>query len=78
MQQARDVVLNTTDSSNARLRPVPISSVRVNETGFWHHWREVVRDTSLERQFEHCETTGRLDNFRRASGRPPSTPAHRR
>lgn len=69
MQQGRDVVLDTTGSSNARLRPVPISAVRVNEKGFWHHWREVVRDTSLERQFEHCEETGRLDNFRRASGR---------
>ncbi len=69
MQQVRDVVVNTTESSNARLRPVPISAVRVGAAGFWHHWREVVRDVSLERQFEHCEHTGRLDNFRRASGR---------
>ena len=69
MQQARDVVLNTANSPNAVLRPVPISAVRVDQDGFWHHWREVVREQSLERQFEHCESTGRLDNFRRASGR---------
>ncbi len=68
MKTKCDVVIDTSRSPNAKLRPVPISAVTVGD-GFWRHWREVVRDVSLERQFHHCEATGRIDNFRRASGR---------
>ena len=68
LTKSGDVVVDTSNSPNAKLRPVPISQITVGD-GFWRHWREVVRNVSLERQIEHCQATGRIDNLRRASGR---------
>ena len=62
------IVLDSRRSPHARLRPVPIGAVRV-EGGFWGPWLERVRKVTLPEQHARLEETGRLDNFRRASGR---------
>jgi DUF1680 family protein len=63
------VVVETTHSPHARLRPVPITDVRLADR-FWEPRRAVNREKTLASQFQHCEETGRLDNFRRAARKP--------
>jgi DUF1680 family protein len=62
------VVVDTSNSLHARLKPVPISAVNLTDS-FWEPRRRVNRKVTLPSQFRHCEETGRLDNFRRASGK---------
>jgi len=64
----RSVVVDTTQSPNAKLRPVPISTVKM-EDGFWEPRLKLMRDVTLPSQYDIIEETGRLDNFRRASGK---------
>jgi DUF1680 family protein len=61
-------VVNTTDSPHTRLRPLPLSDVKLSD-GFWEPRRKINREVTLPSQFEHIEKTGRLDNFRRAAGK---------
>ncbi|GAB4453604.1 MAG: glycoside hydrolase family 127 protein [Armatimonadaceae bacterium] len=63
-------VVDTSASPFARLRPVGTESVRLSDS-FWEPRREINRNTTLPTQFHHIEETGRLDNFRRASGKRP-------
>ena len=64
----RGIVVNTTSSSKAVRMSVPMSAVTFRDT-FWEPRRETTRHNSIRRQLELSEQTGRLDNFRRASGR---------
>jgi uncharacterized protein len=64
----RDVVVDTSRSPYARLRPVPVGAVRLDDP-FWAPRMRVNRDVTLPRQHRQCEETGRIDNFRRASGK---------
>jgi DUF1680 family protein len=64
----RTVVVDTSRSPYARLRPVPLAAVRIDD-GFWTPRLRTVRQVTLRQQYEQCERTGRLDNFRRAAGK---------
>ena len=62
----RGVVVDTGKSPHSLLRPVPIASARI-EDEFWTPRRRAMREAGIPRQFEMCEATGRIDNFRRLS-----------
>ncbi|MBN1260039.1 MAG: glycoside hydrolase family 127 protein [Anaerolineae bacterium] len=64
----RPVLVDTTTSSHARLRPVPLDAVTLHD-GFWAARLRQNREVILPSQFPILEETGRLDNFRRAAGR---------
>jgi uncharacterized protein len=49
------------------LHSVPLTSFRL-ANGFLRERIEVVRSVTLGQQYEQCEQTGRIDNFRRAAG----------
>ncbi|MBA3945049.1 MAG: glycoside hydrolase family 127 protein [Herpetosiphonaceae bacterium] len=61
------VVVDTTHSPYARLRPVPLTAVTLTDT-FWTPRRRTNREVTLPAQYQLCEETGRIDNFRRAAG----------
>ena len=61
-------VVDTSLSPRTKLRPVPLDAVQLTDQ-FWVPRRRINRETTLPSQFQHLETTGRLDNFRRASGK---------
>jgi DUF1680 family protein len=61
-------VVDASRSPHANLRPEPQNAVRLTDA-FWQPRREANRTVTLPSQFRHIEETGRLDNFRRASGR---------
>lgn len=61
-------VVDTSRSPHARLRAVPLTAVRLRDD-FWQPRRAINRSVTLPAQYEHCEATGRIDNFRRASGK---------
>ncbi len=67
MPKPAAVIVDTTRSPHARLRPVPMDAVRL-EDNFWEPRRRINRETTLPSQYKHLETTGRLNNFRRAAG----------
>ena len=50
------------------LQAVSWKNVRI-EGGFWGTRLQVNREVTLEHQYEQIEETGRIDNFRRASGK---------
>ena len=62
------VVVDTSKSKHTRLWPVPVTAVRL-EDGFWAPRRRTNQAVTLPGQYQHLEETGRLDNFRVASGR---------
>ena len=61
-------VLDTSRSPHALLRPLPLGAMRV-EGGFWAPRLERLRSVTLPQQHRQLEQSGRVDNFRRASGR---------
>jgi DUF1680 family protein len=61
-------VVDTSRSRYTKLRPLSLTDVRLSD-GFWETRRRLNRETTLPSQFEYLEETGRLDNFRRASGK---------
>ena len=61
-------VVDTSRSPHARLRPVPLASVRLDDA-FWAPRRRVNRERTLPSQYRHLEATGTIDNFRRAAGK---------
>lgn len=67
-EPAGPVVVDTTHSAHARLRPVPITDVKITDR-FWEPRRAINRATTLASQHHYCEETGRIDNFRRAAGK---------
>ncbi len=64
----RPVITDTRRSPHAGLQPVPIDAVTLTDE-FWAPRRALNREVTLRTQYEHLESTGRLDNFRRAAGR---------
>ena len=59
----------TARSPYARLRPIPIGSVQLEDT-FWAPRRRLLEEITRPGQYRLLEETGRLDNFRRAGGKP--------
>lgn len=64
----RSAVVDTRRSPHSRLRPVPLGAVRLDDA-FWAPRLRTVRSVTLRQQYERCEQTGRIDNFRRAAGK---------
>lgn len=62
------VVLDTSRSPESRLKPVPLTAVRIDDE-FWAPRIRTTRAVTLPSQYEQCEASGRIDNFRRAAGR---------
>jgi DUF1680 family protein len=63
----RAVVVDTSRSPNARLRPLAIDAVTLDDA-FWSPRLRVNHAVTLAAQYRQCEETGRIDNFRRAAG----------
>ena len=72
---ARPVLVDTSRSRYAKLRPVPISDIQLADT-FWRPRQQRNRTHTLPTQYQQCEATGRIDNFRRASGKKQGVPFH--
>ena len=66
--QPYPVVVDTTKSPYARLKPVPINAVTINDD-FWAPRQRVNRQLTLPAQYRLLEEPGRIDNFRRAAGK---------
>ncbi len=66
--QPSAVVVDTSRSPYARLRPVPLTAVTLTDD-FWAPRRRVNREVTLPSQYRLLEETGRIDNFRRAAGK---------
>jgi uncharacterized protein len=66
--QGQAVAVDTARSPHVRLRPVPLDAVDLADD-FWEPRRRINREVTLPLQYSHLEETGRLDNFRRASGK---------
>lgn len=64
----RSAVVDTSRSPHARLRPTSIGAFRLDDA-FWSPRLRTTREVTLRQQFEQCELTGRIDNFRRAAGK---------
>jgi len=60
-------IINFTDSSKNKLTPCPISSVKIK--GFMKDYLETMLKVTIPSQYELLESTGRIDNFRIASGK---------
>jgi DUF1680 family protein len=67
-QPASPLVLKTARSPKVRLQSLPLTAVSLQDN-FWQPRQQVNRHTTLGGQYQHCETTGRIDNLRRAAGR---------
>jgi DUF1680 family protein len=61
-------VVDTRRSPFCRLHPLPLTALRP-EDGFWGPRLRTVAQVTLRQQYEQCERTGRIDNFRRAAGK---------
>lgn len=62
------IIVDTTRSPFAKLRPVPIENVRL-EDDFWAPRLKMIQDVTLPSQYKLLYDTGRVFNFRRASGK---------
>jgi hypothetical protein len=62
------VIVDTSSSPHARLRPVAVDAVRLRDD-FWAPRMVALREVTLPTQYDLMEETGRIDNFRRASGK---------
>lgn len=60
------VVVDTTKSPRARLRPVPVNTVKLRDS-FWMKRIEVLRKVTIPTQYEKLEETGRIENFRKVA-----------
>jgi uncharacterized protein len=67
------VVIDTSRSKHARLSSVPVGAVELTGS-FWGERRRVLREVTLPAMYSRLEETGRIDNFRRASGKRPDLP----
>ncbi|MBC8136526.1 MAG: glycoside hydrolase family 127 protein [Fibrella sp.] len=66
-------VVDTSHSPHARLRPVAIDAVHLNDD-FIEPRRKTNRLVTIPSQFDHLETTNRLRNFRRVIDNTPEIP----
>lgn len=63
-------VVDTRRSPFCPLRPLPLTALQPVD-GFWGPRLQTVAQITLRQQYEQCERTGRIDNFRRAAGKKP-------
>ncbi len=68
VRRTSPVVVNTSHSAFAQLRPVPASSVHFNDA-VWAPRIVAVREVMLPSQLRSLEETGRMANFRRGAGK---------
>ena len=61
-------VVDTSKSKYAKLKPVPLNSVKLTDS-FWANRIKLMREVTLPLQYQIMEETGRLDNFRIAAGK---------
>jgi DUF1680 family protein len=61
-------VVDTTSSPHARLRPVAVRAVRLDDP-VWAPRQRTNREVTILTQHDRNEETGRIDNFRRAAGK---------
>jgi len=61
-------VVDSSKSPYAKLLPVPVENVRL-EDSFWVPRQRILREVTLPSQHKLLEDTGRVFNFRRASGK---------
>jgi len=61
-------VIDTSKSKHTVFHPVSIDKVRFTDK-FWNNYREMNKKVMLPAQYHLSEETGRIDNFRRASGK---------
>src|SRR5579871_2127862 len=61
-------VVDLSRSPYAALHPASIAAVRLQDS-FWTPRIERNREVTLQAQLQQCEETGRIANFRRASGK---------
>jgi DUF1680 family protein len=61
------IIVDTTKSPHAALQPVGLTEVTLSDS-FWAPRRQTNRERTIPQQYRQCEATGRIDNFRRASG----------
>ena len=62
------IVVDTSASPHARLKPVPLPAVVLTD-GFWAPRLRTNREVTIPSQYRLLEETGRLANFTRAAGR---------
>ncbi len=67
MTKPAAVIVDTSRSPHARLCPVPVDAVKL-EDEFWEPRRAINRDVTLPSQYKHLQDTARLRNFERAAG----------
>lgn len=63
-----DAVINLTKSPHAKLHPVPVAAVTIQD-GFWAQRRKTNVENSIPTLYQELESHGIIDNFRRLSGR---------
>src|ERR1700710_1912595 len=68
LNKPRAFVVDTTHSPTTVWKPVAIDDVRLTDT-FWEPRIRRNRERTIPSQLQQCEETGRIDNFRRASGK---------
>ncbi len=61
------VIVDTSQSTYARLKPVPLTSVKLTESFWLSRWRVNI-EVTLPSQYQLLKDTGRLANFKRAAG----------
>jgi DUF1680 family protein len=61
------VIVDTTDSPFAKLRPIPIADVRLSDP-IWEPRRRTTTERIIPEQYELLESSERLANFRRGAG----------
>jgi len=66
--RTRGVVVDTSQSPHASLRPVAIDAITLDDA-FWAPRMRVNRELTLPSQLELLWDTGRIDNLRRAAGK---------
>lgn len=67
MSEPSIFVLNCLNSPKATLKPLPLEQVRVD--GYLGSYLKKAIEVTIPSQYELLENTGRIDNFRRASGK---------
>jgi len=67
-KRALTVVVDTTRSPYAKLSPVPIENVRL-EDDFFAPRLKIIQEVTIPSQYQMIEDIGRIFNFRRASGK---------
>ena len=60
------VIVDTSRSPYAKLKPVPVNSIKLNDV-FWRPRIETLRKVTLLAVYEQLEKTGRIENFRRVA-----------